>query len=484
MFRKLVSCSDCGQTISRRAASCPQCGAPGPARSSARANANAKVHRRPKAQKSIVARAFNCVVAAGLITGGGFVAALFVYGAWQEGVRQEELELKRAEERAKKEEERRIFEAEKLAFEGDMQQEYGRLKQAIDDKEYELALKLGNKFRRFGHLGYEAVPELVLFARKAPLMERLEGYEESQYEDRADCLKELVAIEPGNEDFKGEYARLSAIVQENKVQALEEVAREALQGCDSEDYEGQLKHLSTLLGLRPDNKDYLERHERVAELLAEQKIASAESAALASLESLGEDEHRARVSLLKELAELRPNNTSYRDELSSAKEALAGHEAELAEKELIRKLAECSAGDYRRRLGYLDKLIVMRPEDEGLREERKVVKEVVDRWDAEEAGEAARKSRERAAERRKKLISKQFSAWDGSHRGLEKFIKRNMNDPDSYDHVRTTYADQGSHLIVRTEFRGKNAFGGVVKNWLKAKVDLKGNVLQVVDQGP
>jgi hypothetical protein len=59
-----------------------------------------------------------------------------------------------------------------------------------------------------------------------------------------------------------------------------------------------------------------------------------------------------------------------------------------------------------------------------------------------------------------------------------------MNDPDSYDHVETRYSDKGDHLIVKTTFRGKNAFGGVVKNWVIAKVDLNGNVIEVISQGP
>jgi hypothetical protein len=94
------------------------------------------------------------------------------------------------------------------------------------------------------------------------------------------------------------------------------------------------------------------------------------------------------------------------------------------------------------------------------------------------AAEAKRK------EERKERIESGFSAWDGSHRGLTKFIKASMNDPKSYDHVETVYWDQGDHLIVRTTFRGKNAFGGVVANWVKAKVDLDGNVLAIIEQGP
>ncbi len=85
---------------------------------------------------------------------------------------------------------------------------------------------------------------------------------------------------------------------------------------------------------------------------------------------------------------------------------------------------------------------------------------------------------------RKEKIEEHFSAWDGSHRGLTKLIKKSMNDPDSYDHVETRYSDKGDHLIVKTTFRGKNAFGGVVKNWVIAKVDLDGNVIEVISQGP
>jgi len=57
-----------------------------------------------------------------------------------------------------------------------------------------------------------------------------------------------------------------------------------------------------------------------------------------------------------------------------------------------------------------------------------------------------------------------------------------MNDPDSYDHVETVYWDRGDHLVVRTTFRGKNAFGGIVKNSVKAKVSLDGQVLQIIEQ--
>ena len=75
--------------------------------------------------------------------------------------------------------------------------------------------------------------------------------------------------------------------------------------------------------------------------------------------------------------------------------------------------------------------------------------------------------------------------WDGSHIELTKIIKNSMNEPDSYEHVETVYWDMGDHLVIKTTFRGKNAFGGVVKNWVKAKADINtGQVIEVIEQGP
>lgn len=95
---------------------------------------------------------------------------------------------------------------------------------------------------------------------------------------------------------------------------------------------------------------------------------------------------------------------------------------------------------------------------------------------------AAKVEKERVEAERKKVLEPSFSSWSGAHFGLERFIKEAMNDPGSYEHDDTVFWDKGDYLIVRTTYRGKNAFGGVVKNFVEAKVDLKGNVLDIVDQ--
>ncbi len=84
-------------------------------------------------------------------------------------------------------------------------------------------------------------------------------------------------------------------------------------------------------------------------------------------------------------------------------------------------------------------------------------------------------------ENRKKIIGKQFSSWDGSHRKLNLYIRKHMNDPKSYRHAETKYWDRGGdYIIVETTYRGKNAFGGIVKNSIKVKASIDdGEILYV-----
>lgn len=80
-------------------------------------------------------------------------------------------------------------------------------------------------------------------------------------------------------------------------------------------------------------------------------------------------------------------------------------------------------------------------------------------------------------------LEKQFSSWDGSHNTLTELIKKAMNDPDSYEHVETKYWDMKDYIVVRTVYSGKNAFGGRVKNFVKAKFDNDGNLLEIIEEG-
>lgn len=101
--------------------------------------------------------------------------------------------------------------------------------------------------------------------------------------------------------------------------------------------------------------------------------------------------------------------------------------------------------------------------------------------EAEREAQRKRDAIVQAREDRKNRIKKGFSAWDGSHRSLTRIIQnRLMNDPDSYEHDETRYIDKEDHLIVITRFRGRNAFGGMVRHTVTAKVDLDGSVLEIL----
>lgn len=92
------------------------------------------------------------------------------------------------------------------------------------------------------------------------------------------------------------------------------------------------------------------------------------------------------------------------------------------------------------------------------------------------------KGRQKEIDKRKKLVSSQFNEWDGAHPGLVIFVRNSMNDPKSFEHVETRYRDDGDSIFVVMKFRGNNKFGAKVLNTVNAKVDFKGNVIEVKQQ--
>jgi hypothetical protein len=79
-----------------------------------------------------------------------------------------------------------------------------------------------------------------------------------------------------------------------------------------------------------------------------------------------------------------------------------------------------------------------------------------------------------------------FSGWDGAYRPLEKLIKVNMDDDGSYKHVETRITrlnfTKDPHAIIKTVFKGKNAFGGVVKETVTARVSVRTGEIEKILQ--
>jgi predicted nucleic acid-binding Zn-ribbon protein len=108
--------------------------------------------------------------------------------------------------------------------------------------------------------------------------------------------------------------------------------------------------------------------------------------------------------------------------------------------------------------------------------------EAAARWEEESRQrrekEAAKRAAMTPADLRREQIAQQFSGWDGSHTATEQAIRARMNNPDSYQHVVTTYVDHGPGrgMRVTTKFRGTNGFNAVVVNFAVAEVDESGAV--------
>lgn len=61
----------------------------------------------------------------------------------------------------------------------------------------------------------------------------------------------------------------------------------------------------------------------------------------------------------------------------------------------------------------------------------------------------------------KEKLEAGFSIWDGSHIEFTNYLKEQLRDPDSYEHIETRYGKKGSDSVrIQTTFRAKNGFGG------------------------
>lgn len=141
-------------------------------------------------------------------------------------------------------------------------------------------------------------------------------------------------------------------------------------------------------------------------------------------------------------------------------------------KQLLAELKKVPSSEYEKNQKLYQQLVSLHPKNQKYKNKVKVYSEKI----------SNEKQEQLVAEARKKQIEKQFSQWDGSHRNLERVIKKAMNDPDSYEHGETVYWDRSDHLVVKITYRGRNAFGGVVRNFVKAKVSLNGQILQILDK--
>ncbi len=77
-------------------------------------------------------------------------------------------------------------------------------------------------------------------------------------------------------------------------------------------------------------------------------------------------------------------------------------------------------------------------------------------------------------------IENLFSAWDGSLPSFKDYIKENLQNPDSFEHVETKFRDDGDGLTVIMKYRGENGFGAIRTQTAIVKTDYEGNILNLI----
>lgn len=97
-----------------------------------------------------------------------------------------------------------------------------------------------------------------------------------------------------------------------------------------------------------------------------------------------------------------------------------------------------------------------------------------------------RKDEEKRVQQNKERIQKEnkhfedecLSSYDGSCPAVVDYIKKYMNDPNSFEHVETRYGNAGDYYLVYMTYRGKNAFGAIVVNTINLKVTKDCNIIE------
>ena len=114
-------------------------------------------------------------------------------------------------------------------------------------------------------------------------------------------------------------------------------------------------------------------------------------------------------------------------------------------------------------------------------ERNKIIKEIEEKKKKERIAKELKVEQEQQ-KKRNQIVQKQFSPWDGSHPKLSNIIEKGCRNPDSYEHIETRFRDEGNYIFVVTNYRAENGFGGMSLGKVTAKVDLSGNVIEIVSQ--
>ncbi len=76
----------------------------------------------------------------------------------------------------------------------------------------------------------------------------------------------------------------------------------------------------------------------------------------------------------------------------------------------------------------------------------------------------------------KSKAADKFSPVDGENVELSYWIKNKLDDPESFEHVRTEWTEYDDHILVYTTFRFNNKFGAKTMTTYEVVLDLDDNI--------
>lgn len=97
--------------------------------------------------------------------------------------------------------------------------------------------------------------------------------------------------------------------------------------------------------------------------------------------------------------------------------------------------------------------------------------------------QANTKSTPKAPLTRREQIAQHFSPLDGHCYTIETAIKKQLNDPGSYQHAKTVWIDEGSTVFVVTEIRAKNPFGAMILTTFHGRISFSNGYVIEVHEG-
>lgn len=77
-----------------------------------------------------------------------------------------------------------------------------------------------------------------------------------------------------------------------------------------------------------------------------------------------------------------------------------------------------------------------------------------------------------------------INGWTGGCKAIEKYLRDNLDDPDSYENIETKFWDMNGYEVVVTKYRSRNQYGAKSISTIKAKVSYNCKLIEIIEIYP